>query len=118
MKDPDLLPQDKRENPDPREIAKPIPHVVHTLMGVVLAFGMVHIGIWQVDIPFEWGDGRSRAEPIGTTHSTAACEIDGAATSAAACAACPQAMPAFKAQPSDGCASDRGRAPAPSVDFR
>ena len=90
MKDPDILPQEAREAPDPHEAGNPVPWFVRLLFGVMLAFGMVYIGYADVDTPSAWGDGRSRNELAGS-KPVAGAKADGAAVYAASCAACHQA---------------------------
>jgi len=90
MKDPDILPQEAREAPDPHEAGNPVPWFVRLLFGVMLAFGMVYIGYAHVDTPSVWGDGRSRDELAGSKPAAGG-KVDGAAIYAASCSACHQA---------------------------
>jgi mono/diheme cytochrome c family protein len=94
MKDPDVSLQERREQPDPLEGRRPVPHAIHALIGGMFLFGFVYICWSQVDTPSTWGDGRSRAElSARKTGSSGGAEakVDGAATYASVCAACHQA---------------------------
>jgi len=90
MKDPDILPQEAREAPDPHEAGNPVPPFVQVIVGVMLAFGVFYIAYSQIDTPSAWGDGRSPEELAGSKPAAGA-KVDGAATYASTCAACHQA---------------------------
>jgi mono/diheme cytochrome c family protein len=90
MRDPDVLPQQQRENPDPQESSNPTPWPVLMLIALVFAFGVVYIANSHLDTPSSWGDGREAAELVGAKKSAGG-KVDGAATFASMCAACHQA---------------------------
>lgn len=90
MKDPEVLLQHQRENPEPEERANPVPWAIRVLVIAMVAFGIVYIAGSEVDTPSNWGDGRTRAELAGESRGIAA-KIDGAALYASMCAACHQA---------------------------
>jgi mono/diheme cytochrome c family protein len=95
MKDPEVLPQQQRENAEPFERHRPVPWPLLAGTVLMMALGSAYIVITSPDEPASWGDGRVAAElrgapPAGaasSTHSTA----DGAAVFAARCVACHQA---------------------------
>lgn len=89
MTDPKVLPQESREHPDPHESLNPIPPYLHWMVGLLLAFCVTYIGASQIDTPSTWGDGRTRAELVGSKPAGGG-HVDGAATFASTCAACHQ----------------------------
>jgi mono/diheme cytochrome c family protein len=89
MSDAEVLPQQRRENPEPRESANPIPWWIVLLVGLLFAFGVVYIATARfLDTPGAWGDGRTRAELAG---AAAGAKADGAAVYGSMCVACHQA---------------------------
>lgn len=90
MQDPDILPQQARENPDPHENAAPMPWGMIVLTGLLLAFSIVYITLADIAQPSSWGDGREAAELAGP-KSGGGGKVDGAAVYAALCVACHQA---------------------------
>jgi mono/diheme cytochrome c family protein len=90
MKEPEILAQQQRENPEPHERSNPIPWPMGLLVAAMLAFGIVYIASSEVDTPSSWGDGRTQAELAGEPRASSA-KVDGAALYASACAACHQA---------------------------
>ncbi|MFV0664606.1 c-type cytochrome [Denitromonas sp.] len=90
MNTPDILPQQRRENPDPQENRTPVPRLVLLLALVLVAFGIDYISHAEVNSPSGWGDARSRAELIGD-RPAAGQGVDGAAIYAAMCSGCHQA---------------------------
>jgi mono/diheme cytochrome c family protein len=89
MSDADVLPQQRRENPEPSETNRPIPWWVIVMVGLLVAFGVVYIATSRLlDTPSAWGDGRSRVELAG---AAAGAKADGAVLYAAMCVACHQA---------------------------
>jgi mono/diheme cytochrome c family protein len=84
-----VLPQESREHPDPHESLNPVPVYLHWMVGLLLAFCVTYIGASQVDSPSSWGDGRTRAELVGSKPAAGG-HVDGAATFASTCAACHQ----------------------------
>ena len=89
MSNHEVLPQESREHPDPHESLNPIPMYLHWLVGLLLAFCVFYIAAAQVDTPSSWGDGRTRAELLGSKPSPGG-KVDGAALFASTCAACHQ----------------------------
>ncbi|MCW5623662.1 MAG: cytochrome c, partial [Burkholderiales bacterium] len=89
MNEPDILPQQERENPDPYEGTNPVPLHLIVLTGLLVAFGILYIAQADIDTPGSWGDGRLAAELSGNPASTVA-TADGAALYASLCAACHQ----------------------------
>ena len=87
----EILPQQRRENPDPEERRTPIPWLVLALAAVLAAFGVDYISHSDVNTPPAWGDGRSLAELVGDKPATAGARIDGGAIFTSMCAACHQA---------------------------
>ena len=57
----EILPQQRRENPDPEERRAPIPWLVLALAAVLAAFCVDYISHSDVNTPPAWGDGRSLA---------------------------------------------------------
>lgn len=85
----DVTAAQRRENPDPHEVANPIPWFVIILVGCLAAFCIVYIVEANVETPSEWGDGRNIAELAGERPAAGA-KVDGAALFASACVACHQ----------------------------
>jgi mono/diheme cytochrome c family protein len=73
MKEPEILAQQQRENPEPHERSNPIPWPMGLLVAAMLAFGIVYI-----------------ASSAGEPRASSA-KVDGAALYASVCAACHQA---------------------------
>ncbi|MDX5409834.1 MAG: cytochrome c, partial [Thauera sp.] len=90
MNKPEILPQQRRENPDPDEGRTPIPWLVLALAGALAAFGVDYIAHSNLNAPATWGDGRSAAELAGDKPAAGAA-VDGGALYSAMCAACHQA---------------------------
>jgi mono/diheme cytochrome c family protein len=90
MSEPDILPQQQRENPDPHEATNPVPWPVLVLLGLLVALGVAYIASSSVDTPASWGDGRTAQELQGRA-TTSAAAVDGAQLYASLCAACHQA---------------------------
>jgi mono/diheme cytochrome c family protein len=90
MSEPDILPQQQRENPDPHEATNPVPWPVVVLLGLLMALGVAYIASSRVDTPASWGDGRTAQELQGRAAPSAAA-VDGAQLYASLCAACHQA---------------------------
>jgi mono/diheme cytochrome c family protein len=90
VKDPDILPQQARENPEPQERLQPMPWPLVALTALLVAFGIVYIALADIETPAAWGDGRNAAELSGTPAGAGA-KVDGAALYASLCAACHQA---------------------------
>jgi mono/diheme cytochrome c family protein len=90
MKDTEVLPQQRREHPEPHEGTQPIPWAVLLLVGLLLAFGVVYIATTRLDTPAAWGDGRTHAELAGEPGAAGG-KVDGAAVYASMCVACHQA---------------------------
>ena len=92
MSEPDITPQQERENPEPVEQAKPTPWPMLVLAAGLMAFGIVYITQANVETPSAWGDGRSRAELTGAKKEAGGGgKVDGAAIFASLCVACHQA---------------------------
>lgn len=90
MSNPDILPQQRRENPDPEERTTPVPWPVLALAAALAAFGVDYISHADLGAPSAWGDGRSLAELAGD-KPVAGAKLDGGAIYAARCTACHQA---------------------------
>ena len=67
MSNPDILPQQRRENPDPEERTTPVPWLVLALAAALAAFSVDHISHADLGAPSAWGDGRSLAELPATS---------------------------------------------------
>lgn len=91
MNRPTVLPQQRREHPEPHESAGRVPGAVLATVAAMIVFGVVYIGLAHVDTPSAWGDGRDIAELRGS-RPAAGTKADGAALYAAMCAACHQAQ--------------------------
>jgi mono/diheme cytochrome c family protein len=95
MRNPEILPQQQRENAEPFERHRPVPWPL--LAGTVLmtALGSAYIIITSPNEPAPWGDGRIATElrgaPSAGAASSAHSTADGAAVFAARCVACHQA---------------------------
>jgi len=90
MNKPEILSQQRRENPDPDEGRTPIPWLVLALAVALAAFGVDYISHSNLDAPATWGDGRSAAELAGDKPAAGA-KVDGGAIFNSMCAACHQA---------------------------
>ncbi|MEM5432108.1 cytochrome c [Cupriavidus oxalaticus] len=90
MQDPDILPQQARENSDPHEATNPMPWYMIVLTGLLLAFGIGYIVLADIDHPANWGDGRAMAELSGPAGGGAG-KVDGGALFASLCVSCHQA---------------------------
>lgn len=90
MREPEILPQQERENPEPHERSNPMPWPMGLLVAAMLAFGIVYIAYSEVDTPSSWGDGRTQAELAGEPRASSA-KVDGGAIYASLCVACHQA---------------------------
>lgn len=85
--------QERRENPDPYELEKPIPLAVMLLVATMVIFGMFYILAASPDNAVELGDNRTPADLAArpAQAKAGAGGADGAAVFAARCAACHQA---------------------------
>ncbi|GAB1460623.1 hypothetical protein MASR2M50_23970 [Thauera sp.] len=90
MNKPEILSQQRRENPDPEEGRTPIPWLVLALALALAAFGVDYIAHSNLSAPATWGDGRSAAELAGDKPAAGA-KVDGGAIFNSMCAACHQA---------------------------
>lgn len=90
MREPEILPQQQREHPEPHEKINPIPWPMGLLVAAMVAFGIVYIAYSEVDTPSSWGDGRTSIELTGEPRASSV-KVDGAALYASVCAACHQA---------------------------
>jgi len=90
MNEPDVSPQQLRENPDPHEQARPMPWPMIALVALLVAFGIVYISRSDIETSAAWGDGRDAAELAGAKADGGA-KVDGGALYASLCAACHQA---------------------------
>jgi mono/diheme cytochrome c family protein len=92
--DPDILPQQQRENAEPFERHHPVPWPLLAGTVLLMALGVAYIVVAEPNSPSQWGDGRSAAELQGTVRSGAAgagdVAVDGAAVFTARCVACHQ----------------------------
>ena len=91
MNEPDILPQQQRENPEPHERTNPMPWYLVMIAGLLLVFGVVYITQADIETPSAWGDGRHAAELAGQRKAAGGAKVDGAALYASLCAACHQA---------------------------
>ena len=91
MKTPEILPQQERENPEPREGSNPMPLFVIVLTALLFTFGVVYIVRTSLGNPSEWGDGRTGAELQGPAAAAPGAVVDGSAVFASRCVACHQA---------------------------
>jgi len=90
MNAPEILPQQRRENPEPRENPNPMPWAVLALTALLLAFGIYYIARSAIRLEPDLGDGRTIAELQGAPRAAGAL-VDGAAMYASRCSACHQA---------------------------
>ena len=103
MNEPDMLPQQQRENAEPYERSQPVPWTVLLLTLAMVGIGVLYVLGSDADTPAAWGDGRSLAElsshakpgsagtGSGAAKAGGAAEADGAALYGALCVACHQA---------------------------
>ena len=103
MSEPDVLPQQQRENAEPYERARPVPWFVLLVLMVMFGSSVLYILGSEADTPSAWGDGRSLAElsgaakpssanaGIGATEPDGAAQASGATLYSTLCAACHQA---------------------------
>lgn len=90
MTDPQISPQEERENPDPDEGTNPVPRALFSVVALLIAFGIAYISLADIDTPAAWGDGRQATELAGAKKAASA-KVDGGALFATLCAACHQA---------------------------
>lgn len=91
MNTPPVLPQQRRENPEPQERGRPVPWGMLLLAALLTAFGVAYIATNALDAPSTLGDQRDVAELRARTAAPgAAGVVDGAALYAARCVACHQ----------------------------
>jgi mono/diheme cytochrome c family protein len=88
---PPVLPQQRRENPEPSERSRPVPWGLLMLVALMTAFGVSYIAVSDLDLPSSLGDGRTLAELRGNAPAAAGAGIDAAAIYATRCVACHQA---------------------------
>ncbi|MCE4553907.1 c-type cytochrome [Roseateles cellulosilyticus] len=88
--DPQITPQQQRENPDPLEGSNPVPNFVRAGIVLALLFGIAYITTADIETPADWGDGRQAGELAGVKPKGGA-KVDGAALFSSLCAACHQA---------------------------
>lgn len=92
MHTPPILPQQRRENPEPTERSRPVPWGMLLLVALMTAAGAAYIAADGTDSPASFGDQRDVAELRGKAPvAGGAATADGAALYAARCAACHQA---------------------------
>jgi mono/diheme cytochrome c family protein len=95
MREPDILPQQQRENAEPFEQLNPVPWSLLTATVLVTCLGAAYILFTSPNDPSSWGDGRLATELAGTAPagpaSAAVTVADGAAVFTARCVACHQA---------------------------
>lgn len=92
MSAPPLLPQQRREHPEPTERAEPVPWFLVVLLAALLSVGIAYIAQEEaLETAAMLGDGRDPAELRGATAQAGA-RIDVAALYASRCAACHQAQ--------------------------
>ncbi len=83
--------QEKRENPDPREQAMPIPVWLIILVVCMVTFGVGYIVLDEQPLPSAFGDQRTLADLTPEKVASVSEKVDGAAVYATRCAACHQA---------------------------
>ena len=97
MNEPDVLPQQQREYPEPFERTRPVPWFVLLLAAGMVALGVAYILQSNVNTPSAWGDGRTPADLSGDARPApgvaggSGAQADGAAVYASLCVACHQA---------------------------
>jgi mono/diheme cytochrome c family protein len=98
MRDPDILPQQQRENAEPFERHNPVPWPLLVVTVLMACVGAAYIVATSPNEPSPWGDGRVATElqgisPAGSASSALAAlaTVDGAAVFTARCVACHQA---------------------------
>jgi mono/diheme cytochrome c family protein len=95
MNDPDILPQQQRENAEPFERHQPVPWPLFVITLLMTVLGAAYILFTSPNELSQWGDGRVASElapasPMGAASATRA-SVDGAAVFAVRCVACHQA---------------------------
>ncbi|WAC72710.1 cytochrome c [Roseateles sp. SL47] len=88
--EPDILPQQRRENPDPQENYHRVPRALLVAVAAMVVFGLAYIFSADINQPDQWGDGRTAAELQGKAPAAGAA-INGGALFTSLCAACHQA---------------------------
>lgn len=92
MNAPPILPQQRRENPEPTERGRPVPWALLMLVALMTAAGAAYIAVDGTDAPASFGDRRDVAELRSKANTPVPGAVaDGAALYAARCAACHQA---------------------------
>ena len=97
MNEPEVLPQQQRESPEPHERTLPVPWTVLLLLLAMFGTGVLYILGSKADTPLAWGDGRSLADLSGDAKpgpgvlGSGVARADGAALYATLCVACHQA---------------------------
>lgn len=91
MRDTEILPPQRRENPDPHEGRQPVPRTLLVATVALAIAGVGYIANADIESPSVWGDQRSRAELQPTSRSSDSAAPDGPAIFTARCAACHQA---------------------------
>jgi mono/diheme cytochrome c family protein len=95
VNDPDILPQQQRENAEPFERHQPVPWPLFVITLLMTVLGAAYILFTSPNEPSQWGDGRVATElaPASTAGAASAtrASADGAAVFAARCVACHQA---------------------------
>lgn len=87
--DPNILPQQRRENPDPQENFNKVPRLMLAAVAALVVFGVLYIFSANINHPSVWGDDRTAAELQGSIPAARA-PISGAALFSSLCAACHQ----------------------------
>jgi cbb3-type cytochrome c oxidase subunit III len=93
MREPDISPQESRENPDPREAPRPIPLWVLAMTALLVVWCVYYITRSGSAEASAYGDHRTLSDLAAKPKSAAnaGATADGAAIFSARCAACHQA---------------------------
>jgi cbb3-type cytochrome c oxidase subunit III len=93
VREPDITPQESRENPDPQEAPRPIPAWVLAMAALLVISCVYYIARSGSAAASEYGDHRTLSDLAAkpTSAAGAGSAADGAAIFAARCAACHQA---------------------------
>lgn len=84
-------PQQRREQPDPHEMSRPVPILLVALFGLLFLWGVYYILSARPLQPAHYGDHRTLADLVGKPASASGGAIDGAAIYTARCVPCHQA---------------------------
>ena len=88
---PNATPQQRREQPDPHEMSRPVPILVVALFGLLFLWGVYYIWSARPLQPAHYGDHRTLDDLAGKPAAAPGGAVDGAAIYTARCVPCHQA---------------------------